>query len=442
MGIILENAILVDIDPIKVERGSLRLDGARIAERGESVTAQPGDDRIDCGGAVVMPGMVNGHTHLYSALAAGMPLLPQNPANFLEILKFIWWRLDRALDPASIEMSARIGALDAVRCGTTTLIDHHASPNEIIGSLDLMEEGLARVGVRGVLCYEVTDRNGREGREAGLTETRRHLAQCRARNSDGAEDHQFASLVGAHASFTLQDETLEALATIATRYDAGVHIHIAEDGCDEVMTLRDFGAPLVERLTKFGIVRPGTIFGHGIHLDANSIAAVNASPITLAHNPRSNMNNSVGYSQVGKYTVPIQLGTDGIGGDMFTEARFAWFKSCDAGAGLTPADIIAMLAGSARRASEALGVTLGKLEQGAAADVIVTNYRPATPLTTDNFPAHFIFAMGSQHVKSVIANGEWIMRDRAIKTLDEAETRSQSREVTAQMWERLEKIKP
>src|SRR5207248_1813393 len=136
------------------------------------------DEIIDCGGAVVLPGMVNGHTHLYSALAVGMPPPQQSPKNFLEILQLVWWRLDRALDAESIEASAQIGALSALHCGTTTLIDHHASPNCIGDSLDLIERGLASVGLCGVLCYEVTDRNGKFGREAGLEENRRYIAKC------------------------------------------------------------------------------------------------------------------------------------------------------------------------------------------------------------------------------------------------------------------------
>src|SRR5947208_8036433 len=162
MGIVLTNAILANVDPIRIEPAELRIDAGKIVARGR-VDRAADDEIIDCGGAVVIPGLVNGHTHLYSALATGMPPPPRGPRNFLEILQLIWWRLDRALDAESIEASAQIGALEALRCGTTTLIDHHASPSHITGSLDLIERGIDRVGLRGVLCYETTDRNGREG---------------------------------------------------------------------------------------------------------------------------------------------------------------------------------------------------------------------------------------------------------------------------------------
>ncbi|HZZ44013.1 MAG TPA: amidohydrolase family protein, partial [Tepidisphaeraceae bacterium] len=204
MGIVLRNALLLDIDPIFVEAGDLRVEGGKIVERGK-VEAKPGDEVVDCAGAVVMPGLVNGHTHLYSALAVGMPMPGRVPGNFLEVLELIWWRLDRALDGESNEVSAVMGALDAVHCGTTTVIDHHASPGAIEGSLDRIEAGLNRVGVRGVLCYEVTDRNGRAGMLAGVEENRRYIEKRHGRDAHATGGGRFAGLVGAHALFTMGD---------------------------------------------------------------------------------------------------------------------------------------------------------------------------------------------------------------------------------------------
>jgi len=247
MSIVLHNAILVDLDPLGAEVAELRIDDDRIVERAASVRREHGDQVVDCGGAVVLPGLVNGHTHLYSALAVGMPPPPTPPGNFLEILKFVWWRLDQALDAESIEMSARVGALEALRCGTTTLIDHHASPNGIDGSLDLVQRGIADVGLRGVLCYETTDRHGREGREAGLAENRRFL-----RKTTETKTSQFRGLVGAHASFTLEDESLGQLGELARQWNTGVHIHVAEDPCDEADAQRR-RSKLIDRLGDHGL---------------------------------------------------------------------------------------------------------------------------------------------------------------------------------------------
>ncbi len=433
MAMVLQNALLADIDPISVEIGELRIDGGLIAERGPTVTREGGDETVDCYGAVVLPGMVNGHTHLYSALATGMPPPPQPPQNFLEILKFVWWRLDQALDAQAIEMSARIGALDALRCGTTTLIDHHASPNWIDGSLDLIERAITEVGLRGVLCYETTDRHGPGGREAGLDENRRYLERFSYRQSN-----QFAGMVGAHAAFTLEDETLKQIVRLADQHATGVHIHVAEDLCDEDACNEQHQAALIDRLSGYGLLKERNIFAHGTHLEPVAIAQAGAAGLTLAHNPRSNMNNAVGYAPVADYRCPVMLGTDGIGQDMLAEAKQAWFIARDAHADLSPERIVDMLAAGARRASQSLDITLGKLEPGAAADIVITDYQPTTPLNSENLPEHLLFGMDSRHVRDVMVAGTWALRDRQVLTADEGFSRREASKVAEKLWRRME----
>src|SRR3954447_2500374 len=228
MPTLFRDALLVQLDPAWVEAGHLRVADGKVVSLGANAAAEPGDEIVDCGGAVLMPGLVNGHTHLYSALAAGMPAPPRQPRNFLEILQLIWWRLDRAHTLESVEMSGLVGALAAVRCGTTTLIDHHASPNAIESSLTALENGIAAVGCRGVLCYEVTDRNRADEASAGLAENERYIRESQKRT-----DKRFTALVGAHASFTLEEESFIGCVDLAKRLKTGVHIHVAEDPVDE-----------------------------------------------------------------------------------------------------------------------------------------------------------------------------------------------------------------
>jgi putative selenium metabolism protein SsnA len=431
------DALLVQLDPARVEVGNLRVADGVIAEVGPRATSAPGDEIVDCGGAVLMPGFVNGHTHLYSALAAGMPAPPRAPRTFHEILQFIWWRLDRAHDLESIKMSGAIGAIAAVRCGTTTLIDHHASPNAIEGSLSVLEDGITSVGCRGVLCYEVTDRNRPDEATQGLAENERYVRQCQER-----DDRNFAAMVGAHASFTMEEASLAGCVGLARRLGVGVHIHAAEDPCDERITRERFGCGLVERFNRVGLLDvAGTILGHGTHLSDSAIAAVNdAATIALAHNPNSNMNNGVGYTPVVKFARLPQLGTDGIGADMWREARTAEFKSHDAGMPVAFGASLRMLGQSARRASQSFGVKLGVLERGAAADLVLTNYRPATQLTAENFAGHFLFAMGPEFVRDVMIGGWWVMRKGHIVTCDEAEIRARSVEVARGLHQRMAAI--
>jgi putative selenium metabolism protein SsnA len=429
---LLRNATLVDIDPLRVERADLRMESGRIASRGPDIEPAAGETVIECHGFVVLPGFVNGHTHLYSALAVGMPGPPEDPRNFREILEKVWWRLDQALDAESIEMSARVGAMVAARCGTTTLIDHHASPDLIAGSLDLVATGIRDVGLRAVLCYETTDRHGPQGCEAGLQENHRFIERCRNRN-----DGQFAALLGAHASFTLEDDSLRKIGELADSLAVGVHIHVAEDPCDEEDAMRRGHASLMGRLDSCGLLRSDSIFAHCTHLDPEAVSRINAAGLTVAHNPRSNMNNAVGYAPVADFAGPPLLGTDGIGGDMLAELQTAWMISRHQGTGLSPQACIAMLAGAARCASEALGVTVGKLEVGAAADVILTDLVPATPLDGENVAGHLVFGMDSRHVRDVMVNGEWVVRDRQLVLVDTGVVRKQSLVAARKLWDRM-----
>jgi cytosine/adenosine deaminase-related metal-dependent hydrolase len=399
-----------------------------------------------------------------------MPMPRKMPRDFPEILKYIWWRLDRALDGESIELSGAVGALDALRCGTTTLIDHHASPNCIGGSLDLLERGINAVGLRAVLCYEVTDRNGRAGAAAGLEENRRYIEKRRndetpkRRNAQtskrGDSRRRFAGMVGAHAAFTLSDASLRACVELAAELDAGLHIHVAEDPADDRVCRERYGAALLNRLHKCGLFDKATgvaarsILAHGTHLSPRDAGRVSAQVAAVAHNPRSNMNNRVGYAPVAWMT-NVLLGTDGIGGDMFTEARHAWFKGCDAAACAelparrplqepvaihTPARVLAMLAHSARVAGDMLGCTLGRLTPGAAADIVITDYVPATPLDDANAAAHLIFAIGPQHVRHVIVSGRWLLRDRTPLLLDEGKTRRRAAAAARALWRRMQTL--
>lgn len=438
MATYFRDALLVQLDPPQVAAGNLRVANGKIVGTGPDVISAPGDEVVDCVGAVLMPGLVNGHTHLYSALAAGMPPPLRQPQNFQEILQLIWWRLDRAHTLESVEVSGQIGALAALRCGTTTLIDHHASPNAIGGSLSALENGIAAVGCRALMCYEVTDRNRSTEGQEGLAENERYTRLCQQRTGG-----MFAGLVGAHASFTLEDESLAGCVELAQRLNAGIHIHVAEDPIDEKTTRERFGCGLLERFRRCGLLDiPSTILAHGTHLSENDLLTVNKrrDTVSLAHNPSSNMNNGVGYTPVVKLTKSPQLGTDGIGADMWREARIAEFKSHDAGLPVPFGQSLKMLGQSARFASQCLGVKLGVLEAGAAADLVLTNYHPATPLTADNLAGHFLFAMGPEFVRDVMVAGWWLLRKGHVVTCDEPAIRAHSVEVARALYGRMATI--
>jgi putative selenium metabolism protein SsnA len=456
---LLKSATLVRLAPPTVERGDLRIRGGRIVACGARLGRRAGDEVIDLGGKLVLPGMVCAHTHLYSALARGMPAPPRRPANFPEILELIWWRLDRALDEETIYWSAIAGAMDAARAGTTCLFDHHASPSHIKGSLGIVQEALAAIGLRGALCYEITDRGGARKRLAGIRETRDFArwtndAGVFAPSSDGEINRahttpppaaieaggQFRALIGAHASFTLSDEALAEIAAMMRETGAGLHIHAAEDQCDINYTRINYRIGVVERLAKLGALNEQTILAHGVRLGKRDLRIARQAGAWFAHNPRSNMNNQVGYAPVAEFGDRVVMGTDGIGADMFDEARFAFFKGRDARLSFGADEWLQVLANNQRLASQTFGIEMGTLRQGAAADLVVMDYHQPTPLTSENLAWHFVFGMNSAAIESVMVAGRFIIRERR-PAYPEAALYQRAQRAASKLWQKLRRLR-
>ena len=421
--------VVTSLDPVAVERRDLVVDGGRIAAEGSG-------SRRDCTGCLVVPGNVCAHTHLYSALARGMPFALEPPANFLQILQRVWWRLDRALDDESVRASALVGGMEALLTGTTTLVDHHASPNAIDGSLDVIEEALAQLGVRSVLCYETSDRDGPERALAGIEENRRFLARVRDERPPLAR-----GLVGAHASFTLGDETLAACADAAAEFSVGIHVHAAEDGVDERDAVARDGVRVVERLDAAGALDERTLLAHGVHLDDGEAAIVARASATVAHNARSNMNNGVGRPSPAVLGGRIALGTDGIGSDMFEESRAATFRLREDDLAAGSAWPLGQLGESARLAGRIFEEPLlGTLASGAPADLVVLDYDAPAPLHAGSFAGHWVFGLSSRWVRDVMVAGEWVVRDRELVRVDQRLLVADALGAADRLWSRLAEL--
>jgi putative selenium metabolism protein SsnA len=425
--------VVTSLAPPAVVRADVLVDAGRIATIGEPVP--PGVRRIDCMEAVIVPGNVCAHTHLYSALARGMPYALGTPPNFVETLRRIWWRLDRAHDAESIRASALIGALEALRAGTTTLIDHHASPAAVDGSLDLVAEACARVGIRSVLCYETSDRDGPEVARAGLAENRRFLERS-------PEAFPLArGMVGAHASFTLSDETLADLAALTRDTGAGLHVHVAEDLDDERDAVARTGRRVVARLADAGLLDRRSLLAHGVHLDPDEIELVAGAGATVVHNPRSNMNNAVGRAPLGRLPSPLALGTDGIGADLWAEGRVAFFRHREDDRDLGPDWLLGRLADSASVAAAAFDEPrLGRIELGAPADLAVLDWPPPTPLDASTLGGHWVYGFSAAAVRDVLVDGEIVLHDRRPVLVDPVELAHEARDAVRTLWSRLESL--
>lgn len=417
-------ATLLHLDPLKVEVADLRVRDGKIVEVAPNLSSSDGEQVVDVSGRWLMPGLVVGHHHLYSALAGGMPLPKTPPATFTEMLKEVWWRLDSALDEDSVIASAEVGGVLALKAGATTIIDHHASPCFIEGSLEAIDAALARVGQRRVLCYEVTDRNGSEGARHGL-DAHRPLLQ----RGPTAES---AVMVGAHANFTLNADTLREVGKLAREFGVGVHIHVAEAVDDE----QAVGA-LIARMQQADALPPGSVLAHCVHLSDAELEAVDKAGAWITHQARSNMNNGVGRARPHKMGPRRVLGTDGIGGDLFAELQTAYFRGVEDGVPWGPAEYVDMLAASARLASEKLDATVGKFEPGASADIVVLDPVVGPPLTSENLAGAFIFRFSSAQVRSVYIGGKPRLLDREVVSLDERSLMERSQRAAEATWKRM-----
>jgi putative selenium metabolism protein SsnA len=430
-------------DPRLVEDGALLVADEHIADLGTTPdlsARHPGAERWDAGGQLVLPASICAHTHFYGAFARGMAIPGRSPANLPQILESLWWRLDKALTLEDVRYSTLVCLVDAIRHGTTTLIDHHASPNAIAGSLDTIAEAVQEAGLRACLCYEATDRDGPERARAGIEENAR-FAQSQIVNRKS----QIAASFGLHASLTLSDETLADCVAAAREMGLGFHIHAAEARADQEDSLHKSGKRVIHRLHDAGILGPRTIAAHCVHVDEEEIEVLAETGTWVTHQPRSNMNNGVGVAPVEAMLqagVNVALGNDGFSNQMFAEMKAAYLvhKLAQRDPRAMPGDVVMRLAyaNNARLARVFWPeLSLGELRKGAAADLVFLDYYPTTPLTAGNLPWHLLFGIEASTVTATVCAGRVLMRDRKLLTLDEETITARSRELAARVWERV-----
>lgn len=430
-------------EPRLIENGALLIEGGTIVEVDTTaalVTRYPEAERLDARGQLALPAPLCGHTHFYGAFARGWAYPGPAATRFGEILERLWWRLDKLLTPEDVRYSALVCLADAIRHGTTTLIDHHASPYAIPGSLDIIAEEVARSGIRASLCYEVTDRDGEDLAHAGIAENVRFLRRVQA------EPHsQLAASFGMHASLTLSDATLAACVAAADGLETGFHIHAAEGLEDVEDSLRKSGKRVIHRLHQAGILGPRSIVAHAVHVDESEMDVLAQTGTWVTHQPRSNMNNAVGTGKVEQLLargVKVALGNDGFSNNMFAEMKTAYLvhKLAQEDPRAMPGDLVFRLAFDANAQLARIfwpQETLGVLEPGAVADLILVDYHPTTPLSAGNLPWHFLFGYEASMITTTISTGRVLMHNRQLLTLDEAEITARSRELAAKLWQRV-----
>lgn len=422
-----------------LEDHALYLEGDKIADLGptpELRARYPEAETLDARGQYALPGNICAHTHFYGAFARGLAIPGDAPKDFPEILERLWWKLDKALTLEDVRYSALVCLVDAVKHGTTTLIDHHASPNAIYGSLDVIAEAVLQTGLRACLCYEVSERDGDFKTRQGIAENSRFI------KAQAAQPHpQIAATWGLHAGLTLSDQTLKICRGM---HAGGFHIHVAEHESDEYDSVKKSGRRAVDRLHQLGLLGPQTIVAHAVHIDAHEVELLRATGTWVTHQPRSNMNNAVGAAEVESLLragVKVCLGNDGFSNAMWEEWKVAYLYHKAAHrdprrmGGYTVTEMA--ITNNAALANVFFPqAPLGTLSPGAYADLILVDYHPTTPLTAGNLPWHILFGFEPSMVTTTIASGRVLMKDRQLLFLDEAEITAKSRELAAKVWER------
>lgn len=420
--------------------GCVAMEGDAIVSVGDTAALRarhPGAEWVDARGRVILPGFINTHHHIYSAFARGIQLGGPPAQNFLQVLEGLWWRLDKALTPEDVTLSAYVSLIDCIRNGVTTVFDHHAAPRAVAGGLFAIGEVARKLGLRASLSMEVSDRDGPDAANALISENLAWLKACR----DGKEA-RLRGLFGLHASFTLSDRTLARCAAGIDAAD-GYHVHVAEGALDAIDAMDRYHVQVLTRLDRFGVLRPNTTAVHCISIPDEGIDLLRDRRTCVAHNPQSNMNNAVGCARVldmHKNGVLVGIGTDGYTSDVLESYKTAPILQRHALANPSvgfseTADML--LRGNAAIAARSFPRPLGVLARGACADVIVMDYDPPTPLTAENQVGHILFGLTGRLTDTTIVAGRVLMRERQLETADAPALFARARQAAARLWERL-----
>ena len=440
--LLIGNGKLITRDPALpyLADGAVAVEGEVIKEVGQLADLKakyPDAQFVDAGGGVIMPGLINAHTHIYSGLARGLAIEGNNPTNFLEVLEGMWWNIDRHLTLDGTRASAYATVLDCIRDGVTTIFDHHASFCEIPGSLFAIKDVCQELGMRACLCYEVSERDGEEKTLQSIQENADF-----AKWAKDANDGMIKAMFGGHALFTISDKTFEKMVE-ANNGMTGFHIHVAEGMNDVYDSLRNYGCRPVNRLLFNGILGDKTLLGHCIHISPAEMDIIKETGTMVVNNPESNMGNAVGCSpvlQMFQKGITVGMGTDAYTHDMLESLKVfliiqrhnaalpnvAWCECMDM-----------LFKNNAAIAAKYFEKPLGVLKPGAAADVIVMDYKPFTPFSDENIDGHMLFGMMGKNCRTTIINGKVLYQDREFVGIDEDKINAWTLEQSKKLWGEL-----
>ena len=429
MSVVIKNVMIFDFDRF-IEKGFVRFSDV-VEEVGsmEDYRENPEEEVLDFSGKLLMPGFIVGHAHIYSTFARGM-IVPFNPKSFKDILEQLWWKLDAKLDMEAVKYSGLVSAVEYIKNGVTTVIDHHASGMAIRGTLRTLKEAVVDTGkMRGIFCFETSDR-------FPVDETIEENVEFLKSRSE-----KHAGMFGLHASLSLSDETLRKVAKVLDGNP--IHVHVAESAEDEEDSVKKSGKRVVERLDDFGLINENSILAHCVHINEREAEIVAERKAYVAVNVTSNMNNAVGLPKTKLFKekgIKIIVGNDGLGYNISRDWMNLYFSqkllygeptyfSLD--------DLKEAINNTYELASKLMGIKIGKVEKGYKADFTILDYKAPTPISETNAMGHFFFGvLDSPKVTDVLVDGEFLMRDGEIH-LDVDSIYEEAKRVADAVWKRL-----
>jgi len=399
----------------------------QIIEVGPMENFKGADEVYDCNKQIVMPGLVNCHSHIYSTFARGW-ITEFNPKTFVELLEQMWWKLDRVLEEKDIYYSGLVSRIEFIKNGVTTVIDHHAS-GKIKGSLSLLKRALCdNSGIRGVFCFESSDRFP--------------LDDCIEENLEFSKSNSSMAkgLFGMHSCLTLSDDSLKKIASKSQGLP--IHIHVGESDEDNIESIKKYNKTPIERLEEHGLLRETSILSHCIYLSENDMDILKKHNVYVALNPTSNFNNAVGLADVlelEKRNIKCLLGNDGLGFNLtrdIVNLMYGIRLKYKSPTSYSLNDLKRILENNYEYASTILNCKLGRIEAGYEADFLTLEYSAPTPITEDNLFGHFFYGMlDNFKPKNVWCNGKIKLKDYKIQQ-DEEKIYEEARKISRKIWEK------